>query len=446
MREPFIETSDPSAQAHFNIDLGENSLDAMVYYHFVYEDGDYFPSRAHITIRNNVRLIKPPLAGSTQYEEGTLEQGMIAHLTPAAMRSLHDVEENFVLKITSIDSTGKQVVAQVIQPTNVPIAYQRGSISENRDRTVQAVNMKIADPPWAVVCPILGLEAPSDIELNSQVSIIKLSEADIVELQQYVYSFHHIVSLSSILFTHAICFRTDPIDAVDTRQRLDQILTALRLFNSGFLELNKFWFVFGPRSSSCYGVNKDHYEGELPIYSLTEDNYTNIRNWTNHYHAINQDIVTGSVISRALGRFARTYDGELHDRITDAVIGLEAIVAPESAPEITYRVRQRVGFLLSDDPTDRINIAANVKKVYDVRSGRVHTATNKPADESMAQSSQELLRQAIRRILNAEGDLRLVFCRTDKNTQAKQEAFYKALINVGQFDAAIKYWRSMSLS
>src|SRR2546422_75895 len=76
------------------------------------------------------------------------------------------------------------------------------------------------------------------------------------------------------------------------------------------------------------------------------------------------------------------------------------LVAPTVAPEIRYRVAQRVAFLLSDDPTQRVRIAKRLKQAYDVRSGVVHAARSDTSAtwDLMAVEVQELLRSCMKRI------------------------------------------------
>jgi hypothetical protein len=434
--------------------------------HFVYGANGFFPEEIQMSISHTSKL-------TLTQDEGTGERkhigetnvklavGMVGTLKPyspglmlSAMvsgngsnitivpvphpRQLSENPEEFIVEVTSVDADGRNIIVRVEQPTNVPICEDRWSIQSNFRRQQIATDVQFNPASWAFLKTVVGLEIPEDFQLSNDLSLVKLTTADVSELRQYLLTTYRALIPISDPLTHALCFRGE---SPNVQGEFNKILTALRLFKAGYLALNlDFYFAQGQGGGSIH--DDPLYRADYAKFSLHETEFSDVRHWINYYRLI--DIHPESVMAAALRRFAQTYSGELTDRITDAVIGLEGLVCHTNAPEIRYRVGQRVAFLLTDHPTARINLdlARALKNSYEARSADVHgnPAVSKTVNEVLALKSQDWLRNCIKRILHPSTpiELREVFCQP--SASQRKEGFYEALVSFGSFKAAADHW------
>lgn len=415
---------------------GNLRLLAIVYPHLEYKQDDYFPCRVHLDVeRVDTTLIGDQGRPMYGHGEGRLEVGMNSRL-PLTIHLPHEgVADEFSIRISEVSEDGKKAVAEIDRPLNVPICSYRWTVKTNFNYEQKANNYSLNPPLWPFLKTIVGLDIPSDIQLDENTRIIKLTQADAIEMKHYLSSTYRNHPLIFNPLTHAVCFLERP---QDVQQEFKRVLLALRLFNPGYVEYG-LDFQFDASQSSHSLQDKPPYRHPYPKFILTKDETLLLQDWWNDYKSIT--ISQNSVMDRALSRFERTYSGNPHERTTDAVISMETLLMPGRSGEINYRVAQRAGFLVSDDPGERITTAHKVKKAYGVRSGMVHeNAESSSVTEDSADECRELLRCCIKRIMCLDSDLRDEFCQVRKNTDVIH-TFYDALISFGNDEGALTYWR-----
>jgi hypothetical protein len=102
----------------------------------------------------------------------------------------------------------------------------------------------------------------------------------------------------------------------------------------------------------------------------------------------------------ALRRFHSGYHGPIEDRLIDQMIAFEYLFLGD-IQELTYKLAQRVAFLLGKRSSQRESIFYNMKKAYRYRSRIVHGDNPPRRDElrGITSKTEDYLRQSIRRFL-----------------------------------------------
>ena len=248
-----------------------------------------------------------------------------------------------------------KVTTEVERPSNVPISPNRWTMQGNFKYREAVADYNLNPPQWPFLKTLVGLDIPRDIELDDNTWLIRLTDADAIELRLHISQGYSDIPMIFNPLTHAVCYREQP---QDLQGQFSKLIRALRLFKSGYIECG-LDFEFQRNQSGHTLQDKIPYRISYPKLMLNEADLPELLEWWNHFQSI--DIVPGSVMDRALGRFERTYVGNPHERTTDAVISLETLLMPTRQGEINYRVAQRAGFLLSNDPVERIEIASKVR-------------------------------------------------------------------------------------
>jgi hypothetical protein len=419
--------------AFFNITawLGDRSLTASGHGSLRYNSDDYFPATGVLgdvwaitalgfEVGMDVMLSVQIAMGQEPYA------AKIATMAPAA--------EN---------SDQLRIEVAIRRPTNIPICKNRVLIQSVPYLRALVGEQFATEAPWQCVQVFTGLTADAEtIELPPDNWLVLLDLADTLELQQFFVTgvtpamYNPMLAANLERKVGAICMRTC---TEDERSQSGQLLTALRLFREGFLYLGPDIHFSENGWSNSPGVPWV-YTSDQVRYVLKAEDAKRLQDWIALFRGLT--IEPDSRMARAIRRFERTYvgAGELYDRITDAMIGLETLLAPERAPEILYRVSQRAAFFLSDDPLERLEIDRQVKIGYGVRSGVVHSASGgEDATEELASKCQDFLRRCTNRILLAHPDLANEYCRETKDDKRKEQ-FVKAAVFYGGFEQALKAW------
>lgn len=99
---------------------------------------------------------------------------------------------------------------------------------------------------------------------------------------------------------------------------------------------------------------------------------------------------------QASGRALRSINWQ--ETLLHSMIGLETLVCDKTHSEVTYRVKQRIAFLIGNSAESRSKIMSRVGKLYTTRSEIVHTGTTKGSRED-ADIALIYLNLAVQRIL-----------------------------------------------
>ena len=146
-------------------------------------------------------------------------------------------------------------------------------------------------------------------------------------------------------------------------------------------------------------VSEINFFQEEPKYTLRQPDLTDVSNLLQN---IRQWRTTGvlDTIDIALRRFHSAYHGLIEDRIIDQMIAFEYLFLGDSQ-ELTYKLSQRVAFLLGKRSSQRETIFNNMKKAYRYRSRIVHGDNPPGRDElrGIISKTEDYLRQSIRRFL-----------------------------------------------
>jgi hypothetical protein len=408
---------------------------AMVHPTLQYEGEGYFPTRIRLKVGRVDTITKTDAGFSHGYGTGKLAVGMIGNL-PLSLHLPHlGVADKFRVVISEVSEDGETAIADVERPSNVPICSGRWSIEQDLTRQQKARDSALNSPPWPYFMTLVGLEIPHDFQLDDNTHIIKFTDADAMEIGLHLSSRIGMPLIFNPV-THAVCFRGPLPNLQDTYGKL---LMALRLFKSGYLERGlDFHFEGGQSGHSLQ--DKPPYRHPYQPLNLLPNDIVSLQIWWDLYNSVL--IEEGSTMHRALRRFERVYSGELHERLTDTVISLETLLMPGGEGELRYRVAQRASFLVSADPATRLQIAQKIKKAYDMRSSLVHAnARERGLTEEFAEECRDLLRLCLKTILESDSDLRREFCRPKKSADAMHN-FFDALVNFGDLNAAVRYWRT----
>jgi hypothetical protein len=371
--------------------------------------------------------------------------------------------EKFIVEVQ--DDDGERILASVVQPEHIPVYDSRRSQLRFRQAAGGATSMEPRpDPPWTYVTTVSGLELLNAIALDSESAIVRLDAADIAEIQewlttQFVRPVYHFKIYRSAVVTRA---------AENPRAVTSRILGGLQLFASSHVEagLNLYFATTEqgnvvPSTTSEPSIVPIHhsfswpqtqsYRESRPAVDLSDDAIIHqLRNWIGQFTGI--EITPDSLMARALSRYSRSlYNDYQVEVITDLVIGLETLLMPARQGEISYRVRQRAGFMVGNTPEERLTFASHTNKAYGVRSGAVHTSEeSSDATLEFADECRDLLRMCIRRLLEAELPLRNQFCQVATTRRGRRDdkneihRFYEALIAFGSFQQAYEYWHNSS--
>jgi len=186
--------------------------------------------------------------------------------------------------------------------------------------------------------------------------------------------------------------------AVDTAwimARAAQVVTALRLYDRGDVAIGvvaitqiagaPFWPGSWPVRLSNVSLTVRPFWAR---YALEKEHAENFQKFWN---AVSGSLEhPGPGIRIALDRLNSGYTKtEYEDQIIDAVIGLEAALAPEGS-ELSLRLSNRVAMLLGRDDYQRARIAKVVKAAYDLRSRIVH-GTDTPQTVKVNDSHMRIL-------------------------------------------------------
>jgi len=313
---------------------------ATVDYKLEYESNDFFPKHVVITNIRKAVDISPDDHNSDSSEK--LKVGMYGQLEIDSISA--PVQEEFFVKVLDIAEGEREIIAEIIKPTNFPICLGRRSIESNPDLQQKASNERVNQLKWEAIITLVGLESSSNstnIWLDDNTCIVSLDEVDRIEIQHYRYSQYRESVMLTRLDTpplNAICFQKHTGSREEISADFKKILMAFRLFDAGYFEFGLL-FIFNSKSRSNDTWGKPPYLPEYRRYNLKRENIQAFKDWLVLYKS--QSIIPGSLIARALSRFERTYEAqEVHERITDAVIGLETLLGAGQKSEINYRVSQ----------------------------------------------------------------------------------------------------------
>ena len=134
----------------------------------------------------------------------------------------------------------------------------------------------------------------------------------------------------------------------------------------------------------------------------------------------------------------------LEDQLIDLVIALEALFSPGKEGELRFRISQRAAILLGNNPTEKLEIAGFIKKMYDARSKLVHEGKSPFLNGDL--SNVEVIklgnyvRNSILRLLTMlfRGETKIEKVRTNLDECAFNEALIKKIQEDSDIDKFLK--------
>jgi hypothetical protein len=124
--------------------------------------------------------------------------------------------------------------------------------------------------------------------------------------------------------------------------------------------------------------------------------------------------------------------GDIGLRVVMYVTCLETLFSTD-ASELTHKLAERVAWFIGEDTMDRMEVFANVKRVYDVRSKIIHGAVPKGECEKLvveAKSADHLLRKIVNKIYGHPecAELFLSGCQSFEEHRQSFEKYFNHLV------------------
>lgn len=168
-------------------------------------------------------------------------------------------------------------------------------------------------------------------------------------------------------------------DASDVHFKINSILTSFRIFKNQYISLYPItdflsYPKYSNRLNARWSGNSLSRTSYYPLSHVSpSEEYTLELEESSKVIELYQIIVNKMPknIQIAIDRFNRSYERyESVDTLLDIIIGLESLLKVSS--EITYRISNRIAFLIGKDETEREEIFSFIKDAYSIRSRIVH--------------------------------------------------------------------------
>lgn len=189
---------------------------------------------------------------------------------------------------------------------------------------------------------------------------------------------------------------------------MDEFCRALSLFTNWSITPAAWW----SHADRDHFWNVETSFGHGYRNSATRTSYANfsheqIRDSLDLYRAYRQ--IGGDTAARlgvAIDRWVKTIgDYSLADQFIDLGIALESLFIDDQAPEVRYRLSQRVGCYLGESPDGREAIARNLRQIYDRRSAAVHRGVVQHYENTvrLSQEARELTQRSLVKVIQDGG-------------------------------------------
>ncbi len=162
---------------------------------------------------------------------------------------------------------------------------------------------------------------------------------------------------------------------------------------------------------------------ELPFILTTADGHTLLHYLTTvlrHRQALEDLKPSLRQATATAGTYYEAHHGRTtaEDQLVDLSIALEALFSPSQQTELRFRIAQTAALLLGNNPNERKDIAAFLRRVYDTRSALVHGGVSPFKAGKLSQGDVRRLGDIVR-----EAVLRLVilYVRGSKDKKALLE-------------------------
>lgn len=290
----------------------------------------------------------------------------------------------------------------------------RGNVEAARD-TIQRF-ASITNETKIEVCAIValaGLSLPGEVDelrLNDKTVLRKLSPKEIAEIGSndiFSESVHdplgHAVSTCVVQTYHAQAIfaqealNVDP--APDQNDDIEKLLQAAHIVKSGkagrFLSFTK--YINSPLPVSGTGGSWPIYRPPYPALPLEANDLAPLRDL---YQSLDNSRDEITIAAK------RLIDAEHRhspvDALLDTIIGLETLLNPMDASELSFRVALNYAFLAEEE--HRRNRYDEIKKVQKIRNQVVHGGLNLQSPQAQqihdaAKSGKDLLRDSLKRFL-----------------------------------------------
>jgi hypothetical protein len=239
----------------------------------------------------------------------------------------------------------------------------------------------------------------SDILLNNNISIIRLSEYEIIDLlrhgikvgdsfgpENFIHHIHQFAiklkySLPKIVGDHDIEGSIGVHNPYITGDMEQAVINALRIFKEGKVyplgAVTKNYNLFNFGVSYNYGNPSKYFM--IDKFKLVENEKDNFLEFWETYNMLT--IPEKHYLSVAIRRFSQASEREsIEDKIFDFFISAEALFLSSggsSQGELKYRLSHRAAMFIEDEPEKQRNVFEYMQRAYDVRSAIVHGTTPK---------------------------------------------------------------------
>jgi hypothetical protein len=246
-----------------------------------------------------------------------------------------------------------------------------------------------------VLTPLCGFKsAELEISLNENISIIKLSKTEILDVlnlginlgmsmgrMDFIHSPHEYAIRTTFKSKKVIGDNTKDINTIQDNPYINgtyttDIIDALRIYKEG-----KLYPITTIRRTNSLLTNGVSFSFETPVkyfmqneYSLSETESSSFKSfWEKHKQNKPTD---KSFLSVAIRRFSQSNERDnIEDRIIDLMISAESIFLSSGGSftgELKYRLSHRAAMYIEDDVKKQRYVFEFMQKAYDVRSSIVH--------------------------------------------------------------------------
>lgn len=294
------------------------------------------------------------------------------------------------------------------------------------------------------ITPLCGFFTDtSEILLNKNISIVRLSEPEITDLlrlgikigdsfgpENFIHHIHRFAikltySLPKVVGDNDIEGSIEAHDPYIKGDQEQRVLNSLRLFKDGKVyplgTVTKSKNVFSLGVSYNYGIPSRFFM--IDKFKLVENEKDNFLKFWEAY--IGTNIPEKHYLSVAIRRFSQANEREsIEDKIIDFLISAEALFLSSGGSfqgELKYRLSHRAAMFIEDETEKQRNVFEFMQKAYDVRSAIVHGTTPKlPQKEDGTSCSLEefckdienhlrfSLKKAIKLAAAAEGSNKII--------------------------------------
>jgi hypothetical protein len=272
--------------------------------------------------------------------------------------------------------------------------------------------------PVQLIAPLEYFQSDlDDIELDEQTRIRRLDEELLNEIGSRFgeeAGIQYVTSMDLLTWSHVVRHEMVVADPgnLSASPVVSEVVTALRLLReSGVRTALTFTRplrrTFGPSAIGSWSHGASSFRvGPSDDLVIADDDVPALAGILGRLREIDlRDDEAGRRFELALSRVNTAAQRRaIEDRLIDYWVAIEALFVPDSGGEISFRARTRVARFITTDLEERKRITKTLSRSYGRRSQVVHGDTPHGDTPTLTQETGELLRRALRSILE-EGTL-----------------------------------------